>query len=134
LARADDAEEPMEPVERDPDEIVLLQYTSGSTGDPKGVEISQANLIINQQEMGARCEVKPTTDIVCWLPSYHDMGLCSMVILPLLTGARVVKIPTGDFIRRPLLWLEAMSGREDVWSAAPDLDRKSTRLNSSHVK
>lgn len=120
LARADDAEEPMEPVERDPDEIVLLQYTSGSTGDPKGVEISQANLIINQQEMGARCEVKPTTDIVCWLPSYHDMGLCSMVILPLLTGARVVKIPTGDFIRRPLLWLEAMSGREDVWSAAPD--------------
>lgn len=120
LARLDDGKPLMEPIGRDPDAIVLLQYTSGSTGDPKGVEISQANLIINQLEMGSRCDVKRDTDIVCWLPSYHDMGLCSMVILPLVTGARVVKIHTADFIRRPTLWLEAISGRHEVWSAAPD--------------
>lgn len=120
VARSDVDHAQAEPVERDPDEIVLLQYTSGSTGDPKGVEISQANLIINQREMGSRCRVGPQTDIVCWLPSFHDMGLCSMVIMPLVTGARSVKIQTADFVRHPLLWLEAISGREEVWSAAPD--------------
>ncbi|GAA1855241.1 fatty acyl-AMP ligase [Myceligenerans crystallogenes] len=116
----DDGPGPAEPVARDPHDIVLLQYTSGSTGDPKGVEISQANLVINQREMGSRCDVTASTDIVAWLPSYHDMGLCSMVIQPVVTGARVVKIHTTDFIRRPLLWLEAISGRGEVWSAAPD--------------
>lgn len=121
-AVARDADAPVldGPVPRDPHDIVLLQYTSGSTGDPKGVEISQANLVINQREMGARCDVTASTDIVAWLPSYHDMGLCSMVVQPLVTGARVVKIHTADFIRRPLLWLEAISGRGEVWSAAPD--------------
>ncbi|WP_145001161.1 fatty acyl-AMP ligase [Kocuria rhizophila] len=100
--------------------VALLQYTSGSTGTPKGVEITQSNLMANQQAMAERCQVGPGTDIVSWLPTYHDMGLCSMVILPLVSGARLVKMQTDFFIRRPLSWLEAVSGRPEVWTAAPD--------------
>lgn len=108
------------PVARDPMQPALLQYTSGSTGSPKGVEVSEFNLVTNQQGMSRRCAVRHGTDVVAWLPSFHDMGLCSMTIMPAVSGARLVRVATDDFIRRPLLWLEAMRGRGDVWSAAPD--------------
>lgn len=113
------------PATPEPGGTVLLQFTSGSTGAPKGVSISQENLVANITQMAAVSTVTATTDIVAWLPSHHNLGLCAMTILPALSGATLVRIPTGDFVRRPLDWLRAMSGRPDVWSAAPDFGYRS---------
>lgn len=102
------------------DETVLIQYTSGSTGDPKGVCISERNLIINQTEMSAQSGVGQRSNVVNWLPSYHNMGLYGMTVVPAVSRASLVRIATEDFIRRPLMWIEAISNREDVCAIAPD--------------
>lgn len=102
------------------EDIVVLQYTSGSTGAPKGVAITQCNLITNQFAIAKRCQISEITNIVGWIPTYHNMGLCSMTVLPIVSDAISVRISTNDFIKRPLLWLEAIDKRKNVWSAAPN--------------
>ncbi|MEU6883133.1 fatty acyl-AMP ligase [Streptomyces sp. NPDC046712] len=104
----------------DPSATALLQYTSGSTGDPRGVVVSHRNLIANQSAMRDRCEIEPETTIVNWLPLFHDMGLCTSVVLPLVSGASVVTMEPSTFVRDPRVWLRAIEAEEDVFSAAPD--------------
>ncbi|MGA4956195.1 fatty acyl-AMP ligase [Streptomyces lavendulocolor] len=118
-APAPDASLP-DPLALDPATTALLQYTSGSTGDPRGVVVRHGNLVANQAAMRDRCEVEPTTTIVSWLPFFHDMGLCTAVVLPLVSGATTVTMEPATFVRDPKVWLRAIAAEDDVFTAAPD--------------
>ncbi|MGP4051918.1 fatty acyl-AMP ligase [Streptomyces sp. 2A115] len=98
----------------------LLQYTSGSTGAPRGVIVSHSNLIANQEALRDHCEIGSRTTVVSWLPMFHDMGLCTGVILPLVSGAAAVTMEPATFVRDPRVWLRAIEEAADVFAAAPD--------------
>ncbi|KVQ49915.1 fatty acyl-AMP ligase [Burkholderia cepacia] len=101
-------------------DLVLLQYTSGSTGEPKGVELTHANLLANIRAMGKRMDVRSTDVVVSWLPLYHDMGLIGAWLAPMFFGVPVVVMPPLVFLARPELWLRALARYRGTISAAPN--------------
>jgi fatty-acyl-CoA synthase len=105
-----------------PDDIALLQFTSGSTSAPKGVTITHAQLAANARAIivdGLKAE--GGRDIgVSWLPLYHDMGLIGFVVAPLLTRVPVVFIPTSTFVRRPTVWLKTIHEHRGTITFAPN--------------
>ena len=98
----------------------LLQYTSGSTGDPKGVVLTHANLLANIRAMGEAMNAGPSDVLVSWLPLYHDMGLIGAWLGTLYFGARLVVMPPTAFLARPSRWLWAIHGHRATISAAPN--------------
>lgn len=96
-------------------DILFLQYTSGSTNDPKGVMVTHGNVLAN---CDAVVDHVPVT--VSWLPQYHDMGLIAFYLFMPIKGATSYGLSPLDFIRRPLVWLEAMTRYEATASAAPN--------------
>lgn len=102
------AEDGWQPPASDPDAAALLQYTSGSTGAPRGVVLSHANLLHNAGLVQAGFGTTPETVGVSWLPPYHDMGLIGGILQPLYTGFPVVLMSPLTFLRRPLAWLETV--------------------------
>ncbi|UOA09649.1 non-ribosomal peptide synthetase [Methylobacter sp. S3L5C] len=87
----------------------FLQYTSGSTGNAKGVIISHGNLMANQQLIKRRFGHNEQSTVVGWLPLYHDMGLIGNVMQPLYCGASAVLMSPMAFLEKPLRWLQAIS-------------------------
>ncbi|MFI9154587.1 fatty acyl-AMP ligase [Streptomyces sp. NPDC053367] len=114
------AGEPVEPREPDPDSVALLQYTSGSTAEPRGVAVSHANLIANQQALQAALGTTRASRPGGWLPPHHDMGLVGQLLHPLWLGATSVVMSPTTFVRRPVAWLETISRYRLTVSAAPD--------------
>lgn len=102
------------------DDIAIVQYTSGSTSAPKGVQVSHRNFIENAIRVGARMSVGERTVAVSWLPVYHDMGLMNGVVLPLVGGYPVVLMPPAAFSARPLDWLRALSRFRATLTGAPN--------------
>lgn len=100
--------------------LALLQYTSGSTGDPKGVALSHANLLANLRAMGRTCQVSPDDVFVSWLPLYHDMGLIGAWLGALYFGFPLVLMSPLSFLARPARWLEAISQHRATLSAGPN--------------
>lgn len=98
----------------------FLQYTSGSTGQPKGVMVTHGNLIHNVELIWRSLDLDESTVNVGWLPPYHDMGLISMIILPAVMGIHSVLMPTMAFMQRPARWLRAISKYRGTASAAPN--------------
>lgn len=88
---------------------VYLQYTSGSTGAPKGVMISHRNLLHNSALIARRFEHSAASRGVIWLPPYHDMGLIGGILQPLYVGFPVVLMSHIDFLKHPLRWLRTIS-------------------------
>ncbi|MFQ5597678.1 MAG: AMP-binding protein [Nitrospiria bacterium] len=98
----------------------LIQYTSGSTGDPKGVLLTHRNLIANIRSIGQALQVRPEDAGVSWLPLYHDMGLIGAWFLPLYYGIPVTILPPFAFLSRPERWLWAIHSHRATISPAPN--------------
>src|ERR1700732_2774811 len=100
----------------DPSEILFLQYTSGSTMEPKGVIVTHENILTT-------CPLvidHPAPVVVSWLPQYHDMGLIGCYLYPALKGGTTYGFAPMDFIQRPILWFEAINTYQATATAAPN--------------
>lgn len=98
----------------------LIQYTSGSTGDPKGVVLTHANLLANIRAMGQVMEASSSDVFVSWLPLYHDMGLIGAWLGTLYYGAPTIIMSPLAFIANPARWLRAIHRHRATLSAAPN--------------
>jgi 1-acyl-sn-glycerol-3-phosphate acyltransferase len=103
-----------------PDDIALLQYTSGSTGQPKGVIVTHANLLANLRAAVARIEATPADVFVSWLPLYHDMGLIGAWFGSMCVGVKLVLMSPLRFLARPSRWLWAIHRHGGTISASPN--------------
>ena len=112
--------EKMTPMQASPEDVALLQYTSGSTGQPKGVVLTHANLLANIRAMGERVHASSDDVFVSWLPLYHDMGLIGAWLGALYYAMLTVLMPPVAFMARPWRWLWAIHQHRGTISAAPN--------------
>ncbi|MCG7595271.1 fatty acyl-AMP ligase [Mycobacterium sp. PSTR-4-N] len=113
--------DPVRPVDTDDDDLALLQLTSGSTGSPKAVRITHANIVANAAAMTTACDFDLDTDvIVSWLPCFHDMGMTGYLTVPMYFGAELVKVTPMDFLGDTLLWPRLISKYRGTMTAAPN--------------
>ncbi|MGI9260956.1 MAG: AMP-binding protein, partial [Woeseiaceae bacterium] len=119
--------------QRQADDIALLQYTSGSTGAPKGVALSHANVLANVNAIGRAINFSAQDVGVSWLPLYHDMGLIGMLTTQYWESSMVVMSPL-DFARDPSIWLRAISEHKGTLSPAPNFAyRRCLRLDDDQL-
>ena len=102
------------------DTLAFLQYTSGSTGIPKGVMITHGNLLHNSSLVERYCEHPPEAHGVTWLPLYHDLGLIGGILQPLYAGYESTIMAPTAFLQRPARWLQALSRKKGTISGAPN--------------
>ena len=100
--------------------IAFVQYTSGSTGMPKGVFISHGNLLHNERTIEKAFGHTPDTIVVGWLPLFHDMGLIGNVLQPMYLGRTCILMSPADFLQKPFRWLEAISRYKATTSGGPN--------------
>jgi len=105
---------------RQGNDLALLQYTSGSTGDPKGVMLTHANLLANIRAIGEAVQLGPDDVGVSWLPLYHDMGLIGAWLSLLYFGTPLVVMSPLAFLTRPERWLQAFDKHRGTITAAPN--------------
>lgn len=105
---------------RSTNDLALLQYTSGSTGAPKGVMLTHHNLLANIRAWGAATHLGPSDVCVSWLPLYHDMGLIGAWLGSLYHGCLLVLMSPLDFLVRPERWLWAIHTHRGTVTAAPN--------------
>lgn len=98
----------------------LIQYTSGSTGDPKGVVLSHANLLANIRAIGKALGASSSDVVVSWLPLYHDMGLIGCWLGSLYYGALAILMPPLSFLADPLMWLWTVHRHRATITAGPN--------------
>ncbi len=103
-----------------PNDIAFLQYTSGSTGSPKGVILTHANLLANIRAYGKAMEIQPSDVCISWLPLYHDMGLIGSWFGSLYFGIPLVIMSPLNFLARPQRWLRAIHRFRGTLSAGPN--------------
>jgi fatty-acyl-CoA synthase len=103
------------------DDLAIVQFTSGSTSDPKGVMITHKNLMVHLDSIVRAAAFDPESDVVVsWLPLYHDMGLIGLLLTPMATGASLVQARPQDFLSRPLAWAEWISKYKGTATAGPN--------------
>jgi 1-acyl-sn-glycerol-3-phosphate acyltransferase len=102
------------------EDIAFLQYTSGSTGDPKGVVLTHANLLANIRSIVSGLEIRPDDACVSWLPLYHDMGLIGAWFVPLFIGIPLIVMSPLAFLSRPERWLRAIQKHRATIAPAPN--------------
>ncbi|SDX80707.1 fatty-acyl-CoA synthase [Amycolatopsis xylanica] len=131
-----DGEPLAEPVPTFEDGLALLQLTSGSTADPKAVQITYGNLYCNVKAMIDRAEFDLDTDVmVSWLPTFHDMGMVGFLTVPMTFGVELVKITPVEFLTGPLIWPQLISKYGGTATAAPNfayaiVGRRMARVDS----
>ena len=101
-------------------EIAFIQYTSGSTGNPKGVTLDHGNLLANIRAWGQAVELTATDVVVSWLPLYHDMGLIGAWLGSLYHACPLILMSPLDFLARPERWLWAIHQHRGPVTAAPN--------------
>jgi fatty-acyl-CoA synthase len=115
--RWDDLDDP--PV--GPDAPAVIQFTSGSTSDPRGCLLTHASVVANVEAMQERLEIDQPTVGCNWCPLHHDMGLVGAVILPVMSGyVDAMLQPTGEFVVNPSSWLRRLSDHRAEMSTAPN--------------
>ncbi|MFD4422596.1 fatty acyl-AMP ligase [Agromyces sp. NPDC058484] len=100
--------------------LALLQYTSGSTGVPKGVMVSHGNLVANEAAITSAVGITAASRTIGWLPHYHDMGLVGQLLQPISVAADSVLTSPSQFLRRPLLWLKLITRHRSTHTVGPD--------------
>lgn len=103
-----------------PSMTAFLQYTSGSTAQPKGVEVTHANIASNAEAIRVGFGFAPASVMVSWLPLFHDMGLIGSVIAPMVVGFHAVLMAPAAFLKTPLMWLEAITHYRGTCAGAPN--------------
>ncbi len=104
----------------DPERLVVLQYTSGSTSEPKGVMIPDRVLRANIDACCQAAELGPGEVMVSWLPLYHDMGLVGFLSIPMTTGVQLVQAAPQDFLAKPGHWMQWISDWGGTATAGPN--------------
>jgi fatty-acyl-CoA synthase len=105
----------------DPDALAILQFTSGSTADPKGVMLPNGTVGANLDGIAEAAELDVDDDVlVSWLPLYHDMGLIGLLTLPMTTSTDLVLAPPQDFLASPTRWMEWLSHYGGTATAGPN--------------
>jgi len=101
--------------QNDPGPVLFLQYTSGSTSEPKGVVVTHDNVLAN-----CASTIVPPMIGVSWLPQYHDMGLIGYYLFPLLVGGTTYGFSPLDFLKHPALWLQTVSRVRATYTSSPN--------------
>ena len=104
----------------DPERLVILQYTSGSTSEPKGVMIPDRVLTANIDASCTAAELGPDEVMVSWLPLYHDMGLVGFLSIPMTNGCQLVQAAPQDFMAHPGNWMQWISDYAGTATAGPN--------------
>jgi len=128
-------EKPWLDLEPHADELAFIQYTSGSTGDPKGVMVTHKNLVSNLELIFESYQLNFESVLVSWLPLFHDMGLISVLSLLYTGGSNVLMLPV-TFIRDPLLWLEVATKYNATFLGGPNFSYELLleHINSERLK
>ena len=100
-------------------DIAFLQYTSGSTGNPRGVIVGRDNVLHNLKEIVDRCGTRPGK-ILSWLPHFHDMGLIGGILHALYSGSELLLMAPSEFVRRPVIWLKMIHTHRVDYSIVPE--------------
>jgi len=119
-----------------PDDVAFLQYTSGSTGNPRGVRVTQRNLAANNEHIANVRSRRDHDGVgVSWLPPYHDMGLIGAILHPLHDGGPAVLLSPVTFLRNPRRWLQAITDYRGTCSPIPNfaLDLCSRRVRDDQL-
>ncbi|MBF0521106.1 MAG: fatty acyl-AMP ligase [Nitrospirae bacterium] len=126
------------------DDIVFLQYTSGSTAKPKGVMITHENIIYNELMLQSAINLSEDSIAVGWSPLFHDMGLIGQVLSPIYMGMRLYFMAPISFLQKPICWIKAVSDYKATVTLAPNFayelcarqitDEQKQGLNLSHLK
>ncbi|GIQ69440.1 amino acid adenylation domain-containing protein [Xylanibacillus composti] len=106
------------------EEVAFIQFSSGSTGEPKGVMLTHRNLLANIRAIQKGMEFEPDGRCLNWMPFTHDMGLIGGHLVPLAAGAHQYQMPTALFIRRPSLWLKKVSEHRIHYLSSPNFGYK----------
>lgn len=104
----------------DLDDIAFLQYSSGSTGNPKGIKITHRNLFSNTEAIYKNFNFNNDSKGIIWLPPYHDMGLIGGVLASIYGGIELVLTPPATFVKNPLSWLNLISTHKGTISGGPN--------------
>ena len=134
----------VDPVSSAPDDLALIQYTSGSTGSPKGVCLTHDNLVSNCEALGRSMGHDPDRVGLSWLPPYHDMGLMGTIFLSMYHGWPLVLMSPLHFVQQPRRWLQAITDYRVSITVGPNFsldlcadalsDEETTDLDLSTLK
>lgn len=102
------------------DDIAFIQFSSGSTGEPKGVVLTHRNIIINLEAIYKKIELNSSDRSLNWMPYYHDMGLIGLHLTNLYRSVTQYNIDPVDFIKKPFLWLDLLSEKKITITACPN--------------
>jgi len=116
--------EDAKPHEVKPDDIAFLQFTSGSTGNPKGVILKHKNLIANVHSLAEAAELTSSDVLLNWMPFYHDMGLIGSFLTSILTTSSSYQMSPFAFVKRPQLLLKKISDHKVTFTSTPNFGLK----------